>query len=243
MFTGKIEIFAGKKYPIVVSGKPLTHLLTTNTLQVKTTFMGVSEMKRIGIYTRVSTVSQSTEQQLFTLREVANRNGAIVSEFTDTISGATDSRPGLNACLLAARQKKFDVLYCYSIDRLGRSTKNLISVVEMLQELKVDLFFYREGIDTTTPTGKCVFTILSSVAELEKNLIRERVVSGLDKARRNGVRLGRPTVINPSMVQAIRLLRERGMTVRQISLKLKCGVGTCYKILQEAQAPEARLAA
>ncbi len=243
MFTGDIEISAGKKYPIVVSGKPLTHLLTTNTLQVKTTFMGVSEMKRIGIYTRVSTVSQSTEQQLFTLREVANRNGVIVSEFTDTISGSTDSRPGLDACLLAARQKKFDVLYCYSIDRLGRSTKNLISVVEMLQELKVDLFFYREGIDTTTPTGKCVFTILSSVAELEKNLIRERVVSGLDKARRNGVRLGRPTVINPSMVQAIRLLRERGMTVRQISLKLKCGVGTCYKILQEAQAPEARLAA
>jgi len=200
-------------------------------------------MLRIGVYTRVSTVSQSTEQQLFTLREVANRNGVIVSEFTDTISGSTDSRPGLDACLLAARQKKFDVLYCYSIDRLGRSTKNLISVVEMLQELKVDLFFYREGIDTTTPTGKCVFTILGSVAELERNLIRERVVSGLEKARRNGVRLGRPTVINPSMVQAIRLLRERGMTVRQISLKLKCGVGTCYKILQEAQAPEARLAA
>ena len=130
-------------------------------------------MKRIAIYTRVSTLSQSTEQQLFTLREVANRSsGQIVSEYTDTISGSTDSRPGLDAFLLAARQRKFDILYCYSIDRLGRSTKNLISVVEMLQELKVDLFFYREGIDTTTPTGKCVFTILSSVAELEKNLIR-----------------------------------------------------------------------
>jgi DNA invertase Pin-like site-specific DNA recombinase len=200
-------------------------------------------MLRIGVYTRVSTVSQSTEQQLFTLREVANRNGVIVSEFTDTISGATDSRPGLNACLLAARQKKFDVLYCYSIDRLGRSTKNLISVVEMLQELKVDLFFYREGIDTTTPTGKCVFTILSSVAELEKNLIRERVVSGLDKARRNGVRLGRPTVMNDSMVTAVRLLRDKGMTVRNIATQLRCGVGTCYKILQDTQAPEARLAA
>jgi len=199
--------------------------------------------KSICIYTRVSTVSQSTEQQLFTLREVANRNGTIVSEFTDTISGATDSRPGLDACLLAARQKKFDVLYCYSIDRLGRSTKNLISVVEMLQELKVDLFFYREGIDTTTPTGKCVFTILSSVAELEKNLIRERVVSGLDKARRNGVRLGRPTVMNDSMVTAVRLLRDKGMTVRNIAAQLRCGVGTVYKVIQGNQAPEARLAA
>jgi DNA invertase Pin-like site-specific DNA recombinase len=188
-------------------------------------------MQRIAVYTRVSTVSQSTEQQLFTLREVANRNGAIVSEFTDTISGSTDSRPGLDACLLAARQKKFDVLYCYSIDRLGRSTKNLISVVEMLQELKVDLFFYREGIDTTTPTGKCVFTILGSVAELERNLIRERVVSGLDKARRNGVRLGRPTVMNDSMVTAVRLLRDKGMTVRNIAAQLRCGVGTVYKVI------------
>ena len=187
--------------------------------------------KRICTYTRISTASQSTEQQLFTLREVANRNGAIVSEFTDTISGSTDSRPGLDACLLAARQKKFDVLYCYSIDRLGRSTKNLISVVEMLQELKVDLFFYREGIDTTTPTGKCVFTILGSVAELERNLIRERVVSGLDKARRNGVRLGRPTVMNDSMVTAVRLLREKGMTVRNIAAQLRCGVGTVYKLI------------
>jgi DNA invertase Pin-like site-specific DNA recombinase len=200
-------------------------------------------MQRIAVYTRVSTVSQSTEQQLFTLREVANRNGAIVSEFTDTISGSTDSRPGLDACLLAARQKKFDVLYCYSIDRLGRSTKNLISVVEMLQELKVDLFFYREGIDTTTPTGKCVFTILGSVAELERNLIRERVVSGLDKARRNGVRLGRPTVMNDSMVTAVRLLRDKGMTVRNIAAQLRCGVGTVYKVIQGNQAPEARLAA
>jgi DNA invertase Pin-like site-specific DNA recombinase len=122
-------------------------------------------MKRIAIYTRVSTLSQSTEQQLFTLREVAIRaGGPIVNEYTDTISGSTDSRPGLDSLLLAARQRKFDVLYCYSIDRLGRSTKNLISVVESLQELKIDLFFYREGIDTTTPTGKCVFTILSSVA-------------------------------------------------------------------------------
>jgi len=200
-------------------------------------------MKRIAIYTRVSTLSQSTEQQLFTLREVANRSsGQIVSEYTDTISGSTDSRPGLDACLLAARQRKFDVLYCYSIDRLGRSTKNLISVVEMLQELKVDLFFYREGIDTTTPTGKCVFTILSSVAELERDLIRSRVCSGLARAKRNGVKLGRPTVMNDSMVSAVRLLKERGMSVRNIASELKCGVGTCYKILSTENSQELRAA-
>lgn len=198
--------------------------------------------QRIAIYSRISTGAQSTEQQLFTLREVASRNGTIVSEYTDTISGSTDSRPGLDACLLAARQKKFDVLYCYSIDRLGRSTKNLISVVELLQELKIDLSFYREGIDTTTPTGKCVFTILSSVAELERNLIRERVFSGLARAKRNGVKLGRPTVMNDSMVSAVRLLKERGMSVRNIASELKCGVGTCYKILSTENSQELRAA-
>lgn len=178
-------------------------------------------MKRIAIYTRVSTLSQNTEQQSFTLREVADRSGGqIVNEYTDTISGSTDSRPGLDALLLAAKQRRFDILYCYSIDRLGRSTKHLISVVELLQELKIDLFFYREGIDTTTATGRCVFTILGSVAELERNLIRERVCSGLAKAKRNGVKLGRPSVMNQSMVSAVRLLKERGMPISPIILSL-----------------------
>ena len=161
-------------------------------------------MARIAIYARVSTNSQSTEQQLFTLREVATRTqSTIIAEYSDTISGSTESRPGLDALLLAARQRKFDVLYCYSIDRLGRSTKNLIAIVEELQTLKIDLFFYREGIDTTTATGRCVFTILSSVAELERNLIRERVTAGLAKAKRNGKKLGRPSKMNDSMATAI----------------------------------------
>ena len=189
-------------------------------------------MKRIAIYARVSIQSQSTEQQLFTLREVANRmNCLIVQEYTDTISGATDSRPGLDALLLAARQRKFDVLYCYSIDRLGRSTKNLITVVEELQSLKIDLYFYREGIDTTTPTGKCVFTILGSVAELERNLIRERVCAGLQKAKRNGVKLGRPSKMNEGLKSAIRLLRDKGMAIKQIAAQCKVGVGTVYTAL------------
>jgi DNA invertase Pin-like site-specific DNA recombinase len=189
-------------------------------------------MKRIAIYARVSTQSQSTEQQLFTLRDVATRmNCLIVQEYTDTISGATDSRPGLDALLLAARQRKFDVLYCYSIDRLGRSTKNLITVVEELQSLKIDLYFYREGIDTTTPTGKCVFTILGSVAELERNLIRERVCAGLEKAKRNGVKLGRPSKMNDGLKSAIRLLRDKGMAIKQIAAQCQVGVGTVYTAL------------
>jgi len=193
-------------------------------------------VKRIAIYTRVSTVTQSTEQQLFTLREAAARTpeSVIVSEFTDTISGTTDSRPGLDACMLAARQKKFDVLYVYSIDRLGRSTKNLISVVDQLQELKIDLFFYREGIDTSTPTGKCVFTILGSVAELERNLIRERVLSGLQKAVRNGVKLGRPSKMNTGMASAIKLLRGNGLPIKKIASQLQIGIGTVYTALSAA---------
>ena len=194
-------------------------------------------MASIAIYARVSTNSQSTEQQLFTLREVSTRTqSTIIAEYSDTISGSTESRPGLDALLLAARQRKFDVLYCYSIDRLGRSTKNLIAIVEELQTLKIDLFFYREGIDTTTATGRCVFTILSSVAELERNLIRERVTAGLAKAKRNGKKLGRPSKMNDSMATAIQMLRSKGLSVRKIASQLKVGIGTVYKIITPATA-------
>ena len=196
-----------------------------------------AQMARIAIYARVSTNSQSTEQQLFTLREVSTRTqSTVIAKYSDTISGSTESRPGLDALLLAARQRKFDVLYCYSIDRLGRSTKNLIAIVEELQALKIDLFFYREGIDTTTATGRCVFTILSSVAELERNLIRERVTAGLAKAKRNGKKLGRPSKMNDSMATAIQMLRNQGLSVRKIASQLKVGIGTVYKIITPATA-------
>ena len=201
-------------------------------------------MKRVAIYSRVSTSGQDTEPQIFALRQSAERNNAnVVVEFTDTISGAVDARPGLDACLIAARKNKFDVLYVYSIDRLGRSTKQLISVVELLQDLRIDIMFLRENIDTTSPTGKCVFTIMASIATLEREIIKSRVVAGIDKARRNGVRLGRPTVMNDSMVTAIRLLRQKGMTVRSISTQLKCGVGTVYKVIKNDDASLERIAA
>ena len=192
-------------------------------------------MRKIAIYTRCSTSNQSVESQTHTLREVAQRSGnEIVLELTDTISGATDSRVGLDSLLKAATQRKFDVLYVYSIDRLGRSTKHLISVVEKLKELKIELFFYREGIDTSTATGKCVFSIMASIAELERNLIRERVCAGLEKAKRNNVKLGRPSVMNDSLKTAVILLKEKGMSVKNISKELKCGVGTVYSILEKS---------
>lgn len=192
-------------------------------------------MRKIAIYTRCSTSNQSVESQTHTLREVAQRSGnEIVLELTDTISGATDSRVGLDSLLKAATQRKFDVLYVYSIDRLGRSTKHLISVVEKLKELKIELFFYREGIDTSTATGKCVFSIMASIAELERNLIRERVCAGLEKAKRNNVKLGRPSVMNNSLKTAVILLKEKGMSVKNISKELKCGVGTVYSILEKS---------
>jgi DNA invertase Pin-like site-specific DNA recombinase len=192
-------------------------------------------VRKIAIYTRCSTSNQSVESQTHTLREVAQRSGnEIVLELTDTISGATDSRVGLDSLLKAATQRKFDVLYVYSIDRLGRSTKHLISVVEKLKELNIELFFYREGIDTSTATGKCVFSIMASIAELERNLIRERVCAGLEKAKRNNVKLGRPSVMNDSLKTAVILLKEKGMSVKNISKELKCGVGTVYSILEKS---------
>ena len=192
-------------------------------------------MKKIAIYARVSTDKQSVENQLIELRAVAERSGyEIVSEYLDEgISGAKSrqDRPALNAMLKAATQRKFDLVMCWSIDRLGRSLQNLVEILNELQSLKVDLMFLQQGLDTSSASGRMMFSVFGALAEFERNLIRERVCSGLARAKRNGVKLGRPSVMNDSMVSAVRLLKERGMSVRNISKELKCGVGTVYKSL------------
>ena len=203
-------------------------------------------MKKIAIYARVSTDKQSVENQLIELRAVAERSGyEIVSEYLDEgISGAKSrqDRPALNAMLKAATQRKFDLVMCWSIDRLGRSLQNLVEILNELQSLKVDLMFLQQGLDTSSASGRMMFSVFGALAEFERNLIRERVCSGIARAKRNGVKLGRPSVMNDSMVSAVRLLKERGMSVRNISKELKCGVGTCYKILSTENSQELRAA-
>lgn len=195
---------------------------------------GVHTMnKRVALYARVSTDKQTCENQLKELRSIAERmQYIIVDEFIDEgISGATSSRPALDALMKSATQRRFDMVMCWSIDRLGRSLQNLIEILNELQSLKVDLFFMQQGLDTSTSAGRMMFSIFGALAEFERNLIRERVIAGQQRAISQGVKMGRPTKMNDGMKNAIKLLRERGIGIKQIARELKIGIGTVYSAI------------
>jgi DNA invertase Pin-like site-specific DNA recombinase len=189
--------------------------------------------KRVALYARVSTDKQTCENQLNELRSIAERmQYIIVDEFIDEgISGATSSRPALDALMKSATQRRFDMVMCWSIDRLGRSLQNLIEILNELQSLKVDLFFMQQGLDTSTSAGRMMFSIFGALAEFERNLIRERVIAGQQRAISQGVKMGRPTKMNDGMKNAIKLLRERGIGIKQIARELKIGIGTVYSVI------------
>ncbi len=189
--------------------------------------------KRVALYARVSTDKQTCENQLNELRSIAERmQYIIVDEFIDEgISGAKSSRPALDALMKSATQRRFDMVMCWSIDRLGRSLQNLIEILNELQSLKVDLFFMQQGLDTSTSAGRMMFSIFGALAEFERNLIRERVIAGQQRAISQGVKMGRPSKMNDGMKNAIKLLRERGIGIKQIARELKIGIGTVYSAI------------
>lgn len=149
---------------------------------------------RVAIYARVSTTDQSTETQLLDLRRyVADRAWDIFEEYCDNgISGTKDSRPALNQLMDDARKRRFDVVLVWRFDRFARSTKHLILAMEEFKNLGIDFVSYQENIDTSSPLGGAIFTIISAVAQLERDIIAERVRAGLRRARERGKRLGRP---------------------------------------------------
>ena len=194
--------------------------------------------KRIAIYARVSTDKQSTENQLLELRTLCTKLGyTIVQEYTDNgISGAKsrDERPALDLLLKDATRRKFDMVMCWSIDRLGRSLQHLVEILNELQAIKIDLYFQQQGMDTSTPSGRMIFSVFGAIGEFERNLIRERVLAGQQRAKANGVKLGRPSKMNDGMRSAVKLLREKGMGIKQIAKQLQIGVGTVYSVMQVA---------
>src|ERR1700732_2000363 len=149
---------------------------------------------RIGIYARVSTKDQSCELQIRDLRAYCMARGfELVREYVDTgQSGAKDSRPELNKLMDDARKRKFDAIVVWRFDRFARSTKHLLTALEEFRALGIQFISYQENVDTCTPLGQALFTIVSAVAQLERELIRERVSAGIRNARANGKRLGRP---------------------------------------------------
>lgn len=196
------------------------------------------EPKRVAIYTRVSTSNQSVENQRHDLRGVVEaRHWHVAKEYTDEgISGSKGrgERPALDALLKAAVRGEFDVLAVWSIDRLGRSLQHLVETVNELKAVGIDLYIHQQAIDTSSPAGKLAFSVFGALAEYERELIRERVRAGLDRARRNGTRLGRPTNLNDSVRAAIIALRAKDHPIRKIASQLKIGTGTVYRVLADA---------
>jgi DNA invertase Pin-like site-specific DNA recombinase len=150
---------------------------------------------RAAIYARVSTLDQHSENQLAELRQYVERRGRTAVEYVDEgVSGSKDRRPALDEMIKAARRRRFDVLVCWRLDRLGRNLRHLILLLDELQALGVAFVTLGEGIDTSTPAGRLQSHILSAIAEFERSRIQERVVAGLARARAQGKRLGRPRV-------------------------------------------------
>jgi DNA invertase Pin-like site-specific DNA recombinase len=153
---------------------------------------------RAAIYARVSTVDQEPENQLQEVRRYVGARGWSAVEYVDRgVSGAKDRRPALDQLLIDARRRRFDVLVCWRLDRLGRNLKHLITLLDDLQVLGVAFVSLAEGIDATTPAGKLQMHILGAIAEFERGRLRERVLAGLQRARTQGKRLGRPRAVVP----------------------------------------------
>ena len=175
---------------------------------------------RAALYARVSTNNgQSPEMQLGEMREHATRRGWEVNEYTDTgISGSKESRPALNRLMADARRRRFDVVLVYRYDRFARSLRQLVNALEEFRVLGIDFVSLHEGVDTATPNGRLVFGIFASIAEFERELIRDRVRSGLRAARARGKRLGRPRVVLDAARMAS--LHAGGCTWQYISEQL-----------------------
>jgi DNA invertase Pin-like site-specific DNA recombinase len=164
-------------------------------------------MKRAVLYTRVSTLDQNPETQALDLRRLAEQRGfEIVHEYTDKISGAKAKRPALDQMLAAAHRREFDVVLVWAGDRLARSVRHFLEVLDTLNHLGIEFVSFRENLDTGGPLGRAVIVIVSAVAELERNLIIERVRAGLRRARLEGRVLGR----RPTEIDRPALLRDRG---------------------------------
>src|SRR2546430_3956917 len=159
---------------------------------------------KAAIYARVSTLDQEPENQLQELRRYVEARGWTATEYVDRgVSGSKDRRPALDQLLRDAKRRRFDVVVCWRLDRLGRNLKHLITLLEDLQALGVAFVSLAEGIDATTPAGKLQMHILGAIAEFERERIRERVLAGLHRAKAQGKRLGRPVREVPCKVNVM----------------------------------------
>lgn len=187
---------------------------------------------RIAIYARVSTQRQDCEMQLLPLRaHAATRGWEVVEEFVDQgFSGAKDRRPALDRLMKAAWAGEFQAALVWRFDRFARSTKHLLSALDTFRSLNINFISIQEQFDTSTPIGQAMFTIIGAMAQLERDIIRERVKAGLSRARACGTRLGRPALAIDQ--QELRQLHTQGLTIRAIAKRMGTSPTYVFKALR-----------
>ncbi len=189
-------------------------------------------MKRAALYLRVSTVDQHPETQLHDLRQMASQRGfQIVAEFTDRISGTKAKRPGLGQMMTGARRGQFDIVLVWASDRIARSTRHFLEVLDELNRLNIEFVSFREQIDTGGPLGRALVVIIGAIAELERNLIVERVRAGMRRAKLEGRHIGRVPLELDHV--AIRCDRNRGCSLRHIAKLHRISTATVQRVLKQ----------
>lgn len=200
-------------------------------------------MKRAVLYARVSTPDQHLETQLYDLRKLAAQRGfEVVREYSDRgVSGSKARRPGLDAMMADARRGEFAVVLVAAFDRIARSTKDFLAIVDELHALNIEFISGRESIDTSGPMGRMFLTMVGSIAELERSLIVERIRAGMRRARMEGVRLGRA----PLNVDRAAIVRDRlsGMSLTQVAKRYRVSRATVVRLAKEAGQSQVTVAA
>jgi len=196
--------------------------------------------KRVALYVRVSTDGQTVQNQLGELRQVADRHGwQIVHTYADEgISGTKgrEGRPEFDKLLKSIARREIDMVAAWSVDRLGRSLKDLVSFLSDLQAKGVDLFLYQQGLDTSTPSGRAMFQMLGVFSEFEAAMIRDRVRTGVARAKSKGTKSGRPIgrpKIAPAKEAEIRSALDGGGGILKVAKSLRVGTGTVGRIAKD----------
>jgi DNA invertase Pin-like site-specific DNA recombinase len=189
--------------------------------------------KRAALYMRVSSLDQRPESQLYDLQQLASQRGyEVVKVYTDKISGAKARRPALDQLLADARKRRFDVVVVWAFDRMARSVRHFLEVLDELNQLSIEFVSHRENIDTGGALGRAMIVIVGAIAELERSLITERVRAGMRRARLEGTILGR----KPLDVDRAAIVRDRlSMSLTEVSKKHGVSRGTVVRLVKLAR--------
>jgi DNA invertase Pin-like site-specific DNA recombinase len=190
-------------------------------------------MKRAALYVRVSTVDQHPETQLHDLRQLAAARGYdIICEYSDKISGTKAKRPGLDALLSDARRGRYDVVLVWAFDRMARSVRHFLEVLDELNHLNIEFVSFRENIDTGGPLGRALIVIIGAISELERALIVERVRAGMRRAKLEGRQIGRAR-LDVDREQVV-LDRRSGMSLTQVAKRHNISRASVCRLMKEA---------